>query len=165
MTYFISHKLTLFGVIFKEASEKNVTIKSGCGVKKTVDRENTTDNESLLSTSSNLEPFASDDLGMHVQIQKISLLAPAGWCFAYSWDTFLSLSLFFLTFIYAPAGNTVIHLDKALARMREYERMKLRAEFNTDNSEHGPGAAAAAAAVSAPTQGTTVTARCQDQLV
>uniref|UniRef100_A0A673FN70 Pericentriolar material 1 protein-like n=1 Tax=Sinocyclocheilus rhinocerous TaxID=307959 RepID=A0A673FN70_9TELE len=66
------------------------------------------DNESLLSTSSNLEPFASDDL-----------------------------------------GNTVIHLDKALARMREYERMKLRAECNTDNPEHSPGAAAAAAAAAA----------------
>uniref|UniRef100_A0A671R5C2 Pericentriolar material 1 protein-like n=1 Tax=Sinocyclocheilus anshuiensis TaxID=1608454 RepID=A0A671R5C2_9TELE len=71
------------------------------------------DNESLLSTSSNLEPFASDD-----------------------------------------PGNTVIHLDKALARMREYERMKLRAECNTDNPEHSPGAAAAAAAAaSALTQG------------
>uniref|UniRef100_A0A673IEJ3 Pericentriolar material 1 protein-like n=1 Tax=Sinocyclocheilus rhinocerous TaxID=307959 RepID=A0A673IEJ3_9TELE len=68
------------------------------------------DNESLLSTSSNLEPFASDDL-----------------------------------------GNTVIHLDKALARMREYERMKLRAECSTDNPEHSPGAAAGAA--SALTQG------------
>uniref|UniRef100_A0A8C4YVB9 Pericentriolar material 1 n=1 Tax=Gadus morhua TaxID=8049 RepID=A0A8C4YVB9_GADMO len=45
--------------------------------------------ESTMSTSSNLEAFANDDL-----------------------------------------GNTVIHLDKALARMREYERMKLRAEFN-----------------------------------
>lgn len=64
------------------------------------------------------------------------------------------LSLFFLTVLSAPAGNTVIHLDKALARMREYERMKLRAEFNTDNPEHSPGAAAAAA-VSALTQGTT----------
>ncbi|XP_061107404.1 pericentriolar material 1 protein-like isoform X3 [Conger conger] len=42
------------------------------------------DDESILSTSSNLDPFASDDL-----------------------------------------GNTVIHLDKAMARMREYERMKL----------------------------------------
>uniref|UniRef100_A0A671NC49 Pericentriolar material 1 protein C-terminal domain-containing protein n=1 Tax=Sinocyclocheilus anshuiensis TaxID=1608454 RepID=A0A671NC49_9TELE len=68
------------------------------------------DNESLLSTSSNLEPFASDDL-----------------------------------------GNTVIHLDKALARMREYERMKLRAECSADNPEHSPGAAAGAA--SALTQG------------
>ncbi|KAI7810667.1 putative pericentriolar material 1 protein [Triplophysa rosa] len=95
-----------------EASEKNVTIKSGSVVKKAADKENTTDNESLLSTSSNLEPFASDDL-----------------------------------------GNTVIHLDKALARMREYERMKLRAEFNTDNPENSPGATAAAA-VSALTQGT-----------
>ncbi|XP_057187139.1 pericentriolar material 1 protein isoform X3 [Triplophysa rosa] len=46
-----------------EASEKNVTIKSGSVVKKAADKENTTDNESLLSTSSNLEPFASDDLG------------------------------------------------------------------------------------------------------
>lgn len=29
------------------------------------------------------------------------------------------------------AGNTVIHLDQALARMREYERMKTEAESNT----------------------------------
>ncbi|MBN3292640.1 PCM1 protein, partial [Polypterus senegalus] len=50
------------------------------------------DNASILSTSSNLEPFANDDL-----------------------------------------GNTVIHLDKALARIREYERMKLRTEC-TENS-------------------------------
>lgn len=48
---------------FQEASEKNVTIKAGSVVKKAADKENTTDNESLLSTSSNLEPFASDDLG------------------------------------------------------------------------------------------------------
>ncbi|KAE8300355.1 Pericentriolar material 1 protein [Larimichthys crocea] len=46
-----------------------------------------------MSTSSNLEPFANDDL-----------------------------------------GNTVIHLDKALARIREYERMKLKAEFNPCNA-------------------------------
>uniref|UniRef100_A0A672ZKR6 Pericentriolar material 1 n=1 Tax=Sphaeramia orbicularis TaxID=375764 RepID=A0A672ZKR6_9TELE len=30
-------------------------------------------------------------------------------------------------------SNTVIHLDKALARIREYERMKLKAEFNPCN--------------------------------
>lgn len=33
----------------------------------------------------------------------------------------------------APIGNTVIHLDKALARIREYERMKFKAEFNPCN--------------------------------
>ncbi|XP_059407975.1 pericentriolar material 1 protein isoform X3 [Carassius carassius] len=92
-----------------DASEKIVTVKSNSVLKRVADRD-LMDNESLLSTSSNLEPFASDDL-----------------------------------------GNTVIHLDKAMARMREYERMKLRAEFNTDNPEHSPGAAAAAA--SALTQG------------
>ncbi|XP_056112765.1 pericentriolar material 1 protein isoform X3 [Rhinichthys klamathensis goyatoka] len=92
-----------------DASEKIVTVKSNSVLKRVADRDSM-DNESLLSTSSNLEPFASDDL-----------------------------------------GNTVIHLDKALARMREYERMKLRAECNTDNPEHSPGAAAAAA--SALTQG------------
>lgn len=27
-------------------------------------------------------------------------------------------------------GNTVLHLDKALARIRESERMKLKSEFN-----------------------------------
>ncbi|XP_048454138.1 pericentriolar material 1 protein [Rhincodon typus] len=48
------------------------------------------ENASMLSTSSNLEPFANDDL-----------------------------------------GNTVIHLDKALSRMREYERMK----FEVENSQ------------------------------
>lgn len=49
--------------------------------------QNDGDNLSNLSTSSNFEPFATDDL-----------------------------------------GNTVIHLDQALARMREYERMKLESE-------------------------------------
>lgn len=29
-----------------------------------------------------------------------------------------------------PIGNTVIHLDKAIARIREYERMKLKADLN-----------------------------------
>ncbi|XP_040274708.1 pericentriolar material 1 protein isoform X3 [Bufo bufo] len=51
--------------------------------------QNDGDNVSNLSTSSNFEPFATDDL-----------------------------------------GNTVIHLDQALARMREYERMKLESENN-----------------------------------
>ncbi|XDV14780.1 hypothetical protein PO909_014973 [Leuciscus waleckii] len=88
-----------------DTSEKIVTVKSNSVLKRVADRDSM-DNESLLSTSSNLEPFASDDL-----------------------------------------GNTVIHLDKALARMREYERMKLRAECNTDNPEHSPGAAAAASAL------------------
>ncbi|XP_053556233.1 pericentriolar material 1 protein [Bombina bombina] len=49
--------------------------------------QNDGDNVSTMSTSSNFEPFATDDL-----------------------------------------GNTVIHLDQALARMREYERMKTEAE-------------------------------------
>lgn len=31
-------------------------------------------------------------------------------------------------------GNTVIHLDKALTRIREYERMKLKADFNHCNT-------------------------------
>ncbi|XP_072352986.1 pericentriolar material 1 protein isoform X5 [Scyliorhinus torazame] len=47
------------------------------------------ENASMLSASSNLEPFANDDL-----------------------------------------GNTVIHLDKAMSRMREYERMKFEVENN-----------------------------------
>lgn len=37
-------------------------------------------------------------------------------------------------FFAALIGNTVIHLDKALARIREYERMKLKAEFNPCNT-------------------------------
>ncbi|OCT99546.1 hypothetical protein XELAEV_18005328mg [Xenopus laevis] len=49
--------------------------------------QNDGDNISSLSTSSNFEPFATDDL-----------------------------------------GNTVIHFDQALARMREYERMKSETE-------------------------------------
>ncbi|NWX64318.1 PCM1 protein, partial [Promerops cafer] len=50
------------------------------------------DNGSTMSTSSNFEPFATDDL-----------------------------------------GNTVIHLDKALSWMREYERMKGEAESTLDS--------------------------------
>jgi len=41
---------------------------------------------------------------------------------------------FFTPFFAALIGNTVIHLDKALARIREYERMKLKAEFNPCNA-------------------------------
>ncbi|XP_059198657.1 pericentriolar material 1 protein isoform X2 [Centropristis striata] len=70
-----------------EVVEKNLRLTQDT-MKKRDDAESV-DNDSTMSTSSNLEPFANDDL-----------------------------------------GNTVIHLDKALARIREYERMKLKAEFN-----------------------------------
>uniref|UniRef100_A0A8C6XAN7 Pericentriolar material 1 n=1 Tax=Naja naja TaxID=35670 RepID=A0A8C6XAN7_NAJNA len=56
--------------------------------------QNDRDNGSTRSTSSNFEPFATDDL-----------------------------------------GNTVIHLDQALARMREYERMKIAAEGNLESKD------------------------------
>ncbi|XP_054422107.1 pericentriolar material 1 protein [Pteronotus mesoamericanus] len=56
-----------------------------------ISEQNDADNASVLSVSSNFEPFATDDL-----------------------------------------GNTVIHLDQALARMREYERMKTEAESSAD---------------------------------
>ncbi|XP_063166571.1 pericentriolar material 1 protein isoform X7 [Candoia aspera] len=56
--------------------------------------QNDRDNGSTRSTSSNFEPFATDDL-----------------------------------------GNTVIHLDQALARMREYERMKIATEGNLDSED------------------------------
>uniref|UniRef100_A0A8C4IH93 Pericentriolar material 1 n=1 Tax=Dicentrarchus labrax TaxID=13489 RepID=A0A8C4IH93_DICLA len=74
-----------------EVVEKNLRLTQDT-MKKRDDAESL-DNESTMSTSSNLEPFANDDL-----------------------------------------GNTVIHLDKALARIREYERMKLKAEFNPCNA-------------------------------
>uniref|UniRef100_H0WPK9 Pericentriolar material 1 n=1 Tax=Otolemur garnettii TaxID=30611 RepID=H0WPK9_OTOGA len=56
-----------------------------------INEQNDADNTSVMSVSSNFEPFATDDL-----------------------------------------GNTVIHLDQALARMREYERMKTEAESNSN---------------------------------
>ncbi|XP_074485631.1 pericentriolar material 1 protein isoform X4 [Sebastes fasciatus] len=74
-----------------EVVEKNLRLTQDT-MKKRDDAESV-GNESTMSTSSNLEPFANDDL-----------------------------------------GNTVIHLDKALARIREYERMKLKAEFNPCNA-------------------------------
>uniref|UniRef100_A0A8C2JZS1 Pericentriolar material 1 n=1 Tax=Cyprinus carpio TaxID=7962 RepID=A0A8C2JZS1_CYPCA len=86
------------------------------------------------------------------------MLALLGWGWSESCCTppeyfYVSLSLSLsIDFLSAPPGNTVIHLDKALARMRKYERMKLRAECNTDNPEHSPGAAAATA-TSALTKG------------
>nr|XP_036851615.1 pericentriolar material 1 protein [Manis javanica] len=76
-----------------------------------ISEQNDADNASVMSVSSNFEPFATDDL-----------------------------------------GNTVIHLDQALARMREYERVKTEAEGNTDTTcscrivEDGDEAATAAAA-------------------
>ncbi|KAL1023567.1 hypothetical protein UPYG_G00042480 [Umbra pygmaea] len=72
-----------------DMSEKNVRVIKHHNPNNGKNNVNTVDNESTLSTSSNLEPFANDDL-----------------------------------------GNTVIHLDKALARLREYERMKLKAELS-----------------------------------
>nr|XP_040042087.1 pericentriolar material 1 protein isoform X4 [Gasterosteus aculeatus aculeatus] len=80
-----------------EVVEKNLRLTQGTTMmmmmmKKREDAESV-GNDSSMSTSSNLEPFANDDL-----------------------------------------GNTVIHLDKALARIREYERMKLKAEFNPCNA-------------------------------
>lgn len=89
------------------------------------------------------------------------MLALLGWGWSESCCTppeyfYVSLSLSLsIDFLSAPPGNTVIHLDKALARMRKYERMKLRAECNTDNPEHSPGAAAPTA-TSALTKGTAV---------
>ncbi|KAM9363528.1 pericentriolar material 1 protein [Symphorus nematophorus] len=74
-----------------EVVEKNLRLTQD--TMKRRDDAASVDNESTMSTSSNLEPFANDDL-----------------------------------------GNTVIHLDKALARIREYERMKLKAEFNPCNA-------------------------------
>ncbi|XP_052608072.1 pericentriolar material 1 protein isoform X15 [Peromyscus californicus insignis] len=56
-----------------------------------ISEQNDADNVSVMSGSSNFEPFATDDL-----------------------------------------GNTVIHLDQALARMREYERMKTETESNSN---------------------------------
>ncbi|XP_067298004.1 pericentriolar material 1 protein isoform X5 [Pseudorasbora parva] len=51
-----------FATSDNDASEKIVTVKSKSVLKRVADRDSM-DNESLLSTSSNLEPFASDDLG------------------------------------------------------------------------------------------------------
>uniref|UniRef100_A0A2R9BUD7 Pericentriolar material 1 n=1 Tax=Pan paniscus TaxID=9597 RepID=A0A2R9BUD7_PANPA len=77
-----------------------------------ISEQNDADNASVLSVSSNFEPFATDDL-----------------------------------------GNTVIHLDQALARMREYERMKTEAESNSNMRctcriiEDGDGAGGASTTV------------------
>ncbi|KAJ4944231.1 hypothetical protein JOQ06_012776 [Pogonophryne albipinna] len=95
-----------------EVVEKNLRLT----MKKRDDAESV-GNDSNMSTSSNLEPFANDDL-----------------------------------------GNTVIHLDKALARIREYERMKLKAEFNPFNgSSAGAGELSLAehpsASLAAPVEG------------
>uniref|UniRef100_A0A674EF39 Pericentriolar material 1 n=1 Tax=Salmo trutta TaxID=8032 RepID=A0A674EF39_SALTR len=76
-----------------DVSEKNIRVIKHHDPSKRRNDAESVDNESTLSTTSNLEPFANDDL-----------------------------------------GNTVIHLDKALARMREYERMKLKAELSPNTT-------------------------------
>lgn len=50
--------------VIQDASEKDVRVKVGSR-RKTALEGDSVDSESLLSTSSNLEPFASDDLGKH----------------------------------------------------------------------------------------------------
>ncbi|XP_034739477.1 pericentriolar material 1 protein isoform X5 [Etheostoma cragini] len=88
-----------------EMVEKNLRVSQDKSKKR--DDAESVDYDSTMSTSSNLEAFANDDL-----------------------------------------GNTVIHLDKALARIREYERMKLKAEFNPCNaSSAGAGASEVSLAV------------------
>lgn len=46
----------------QDVSEKDVRVKISSRAKRAVEGDSA-DSESLLSTSSNLEPFASDDLG------------------------------------------------------------------------------------------------------
>ncbi|XP_077461914.1 pericentriolar material 1 protein isoform X2 [Stigmatopora argus] len=55
-------------------------------------------------------------------------------------------------------GNTVIHLDKAFVRMRQYERMKRSSARDSDND--GPGSSAAAAANSEDAGGAASHVRC-----
>ncbi|XP_026990582.1 pericentriolar material 1 protein isoform X2 [Tachysurus fulvidraco] len=90
-----------------DVSEKDMRVKIRSRRKRAVEGDSV-DSESLLSMSSNLEPFASDDL-----------------------------------------GNTVIHLDKALVRMREFERMKLKAGFPPPPPLPPPPPAPASAAATA----------------
>uniref|UniRef100_A0A8C2ABP3 Pericentriolar material 1 n=1 Tax=Cyprinus carpio TaxID=7962 RepID=A0A8C2ABP3_CYPCA len=109
------------------------------------------------ATGSQSELTPSESLATNGLLTTI-MLALLGWGWSESCCTppeyfYVSLSLSLsIDFLSAPPGNTVIHLDKALARMRKYERMKLRAECNTDNPEHSPGAAAPTA-TSALTKG------------
>lgn len=56
----------------------------------------------------------------------------------------------------ALIGNTVLHIDKALARIREYEQGKLKAEFNPRSaSAAGVGDVSNAAHASANSADTT----------
>uniref|UniRef100_A0A3B5A9V7 Pericentriolar material 1 n=1 Tax=Stegastes partitus TaxID=144197 RepID=A0A3B5A9V7_9TELE len=91
-------------VVWAAGSQSELTpsesLTTSDDIMKKRDDAESVDNDSTMSTSSNLEPFANDDL-----------------------------------------GNTVIHLDKALARIREYERMKLKAEFNPCNASTAGAAA------------------------
>ncbi|KAJ8416513.1 hypothetical protein AAFF_G00358010 [Aldrovandia affinis] len=80
-----------------DGSDKNIV--SPLHLSKTYNEGDSVGNVSTLSTTSILDPFASDDL-----------------------------------------GNTVIHLDKALARIREYERMK-HSDNAADASAADPGPA------------------------
>ncbi|KAJ8000864.1 hypothetical protein DPEC_G00184810 [Dallia pectoralis] len=91
-----------------DMSETNVRVIKHHDPNKRRNDADSVDNESTLSTSSNLEPFANDEL-----------------------------------------GNTVIHLDKALARMREYERMKLKAELTLDTIAANPPEASVNSSASA----------------
>lgn len=50
--------------VIQDMSEKDVRVKVSSRRKRAVEGDSV-DSESLLSMSSNLEPFASDDLGKH----------------------------------------------------------------------------------------------------
>ncbi|XP_049577180.1 pericentriolar material 1 protein isoform X3 [Syngnathus scovelli] len=78
-------------------------------------------NDSTLS-STNLDPFSKDDLGTPARPQWANKRNNVG---------------------FDRAGNTVIHLDKALARMRQYERIKQKADSDLSNVEASAAAAEA----------------------
>ncbi|XP_036620135.1 pericentriolar material 1 protein isoform X10 [Trichosurus vulpecula] len=63
----------------------------------------------------------------------------------------LSASSNFEPFATDDLGNTVIHLDQALARMREYERMKIEAGSNLSTESSGAAATATTSATTAST--------------
>ncbi|XP_077158237.1 pericentriolar material 1 protein isoform X3 [Paroedura picta] len=74
----------------------------------------------------------------------------------------MSASSNFEPFATDDLGNTVIHLGQALARMREYERVKMAADSNLD-SEDGCGSNPQVASASKPEVSDTIEGHCAQQ--
>lgn len=97
-------------LFFQEVVEKNLRITQDT-MKKRDDAESV-DNDSTMSTSSNLEPFANDDLGIYKCIwgKFLFFKVPLGGIHLKRFSFCLELQIWYLLLLFFPLGLLVLVL-------------------------------------------------------